>query len=48
MTIDYSQSFKYKAVLVGKTANYVNNTNSSVKNAKIVVLLKYFSNSGDH
>ena len=31
LTIDNSQSFKYKAALVGKTANAVNNTNSSVK-----------------
>ena len=33
-----SQSFKYKAALVGKTAN------SSVKNTKIIALLKYLSN----
>ena len=44
MTIDNSQSFKYKPALVGKTANAVNNTNSSVKNTKIVVPLKYLSN----
>ena len=44
MTIDNSQSFKYKAALVGKIANAVNNTNSSVKNTKIVVSLKYLSN----
>ena len=44
MTIDNSQSFKYKAALLGKTANAVNNTNSSVKDAKIVVPLKYLSN----
>ena len=44
MTIDNSQSFKYKAALLGKTANAVNNTNSSVKEAKIVVPLKYLSN----
>ena len=39
-----SQSFKYKAALLEKTANAVNNTNSSVKDAKIVVPLKYLSN----
>ena len=38
LTINNSQSFKYKAALLGKTANAVNNTNSSVKDAKIVVL----------
>ena len=32
LTADNSQLFKYKATLVGKTANAVNNTNSSVKN----------------
>ena len=44
LTINNSQSFKYKAALLGKTAIAVNNTNSSVKNAKIVVPLKYLSN----
>ena len=44
LTIDNFQSFKYKAALLGKTANAVNNTNSSVKDAKIVVPLKYLSN----
>ena len=44
LTIDNSQSFKYKAALVGKAANAVNNTNSSVKNTKIIVPLKYLSN----
>ena len=44
MIIDNSQSFKYKAALVGKTTDAVNNTNSSVKIAKIVVPLKYLSN----
>ena len=44
MTINNSQSFKYKAALLGKTADAVNNTNSSVKDAKIVVPLKYLSN----
>ena len=44
LTLDNPQSFKYKAALVGKTTNAVNNTNSSVKNTKIVVPLKYLSN----
>ena len=44
MTIDNSQPLKYKAALVWKTANAVNNTGSSVKNIKIVVPLKYLSN----
>ena len=43
MTIDNSQSFKCKAALVGKTANH-NDGKSSVKEAKIVVPLKYLSN----
>ena len=42
--ISNSQSFKYKAALVGKTKDAVNNTNRSVKNTKIVVPLKYLSN----
>ena len=44
LTINNSQSFKYKAALLGKTADAVNNTDSSVKDAKIVVPLKYLSN----
>ena len=45
LTDHSSQSFKYKTALVEKTANADNNnTNSSVKNTKIVVLLKYLSN----
>ena len=44
LTIDNFQSFKYKAALVGKTENAVGGTNSSVKDAKIVVPLKYLSN----
>ena len=44
MTVDNSQSFKYKATLLGRTADAVNNTNISVKDAKIVVPLKYLSN----
>ena len=39
-----SESFIYKAGLVGKTANAVNNTNTSVKNTKVIVPLKYLSN----
>ena len=35
LTIDNSQSFKYKAALVGKTANQ-NNGNSFLKDTKIV------------
>ena len=34
LTDDNSQSFKYKAVLEGRTANALNNTNSSVKKHK--------------
>ena len=44
LTADSSQSCKYKAALVEKTADAVNNTNSSVKNAEIFVPLKYLSN----
>ena len=44
LTIDNSQSFKYKAALVGKTVDAVNNTNSSVKNIKILVPLNYLRN----
>ena len=44
LTIDNFQSFKYKAALVGKTENAVGGTNSSVKDAKIVVPLKYLGN----
>ena len=39
----HSQSFRYKAALVGKMTNAVNNTDSSVKNTKIVLPLKYLS-----
>ena len=42
LTVDNSQSFKYKAVLLGKTANH-NDGKSSVKNEKTVVPLKYLS-----
>ena len=44
LSINNSDSFKYKAALVGKTADSVSNTNSSVKDAKIVAPLKYLSN----
>ena len=43
LSINNSQSFKYKAALLGKTADAANNT-SSVKEVKIVVPLKYLSN----
>ena len=43
LTINNSQSFKYKAALVGKTANH-NEGKSSVKDSKIVVPLTYLSN----
>ena len=45
---DNPQSLKYKAALVGKTANTVHNTNSSVKNIKILVPLKHLSKLQDH
>ena len=44
LAIDNSQSLKYKAALLEKAADAVNNTNSSVKEAKIVFPLKYLSN----
>ena len=44
MLIWLFQSFKYKAALLEKLADAVNNTNSSVKEAKIVIPLKYLSN----
>ena len=40
LTADNSQSFEYKAALVGKTAEAVNDTNSSVKNTKNFAPLK--------
>ena len=43
LAVDNSQSFKYKAALEGKTSDYVN-PKSFVKNAKIVVPLKYLRN----
>ena len=43
LTINNSQSFKYEAALLGKTADAVNNTNSSAKEAKIIFPLKYLS-----
>ena len=42
LAINNSQSFKYKTALVWKTANH-NDGKSSVKDVKIVVLLKYLS-----
>ena len=44
LTIDNSQSFKYKSALVRKRADASNNTNSSVKDTNIVVPLKYLRN----
>ena len=44
LTVDNSQSFKYKEAILGKTADAVNNTNSSVKDTKTVVPLKSLSN----
>ena len=43
MSIDNSESFKYKAALVGKTKDFANQK-SSVKDTKIVISLKYLSN----
>ena len=43
LSINNSKSFKYKAVLVGKTKDFANQE-SSVKDTKIVVPLKYLSN----
>ena len=43
LTIDNSESFKYKAPPVGKTAND-NDGKCSVEDTKILVLLKYLSN----
>ena len=48
LSVNNYQLFKYKAALVGKTADAVNNTNSSVKNTKIAVPLKYLSSFGGH
>ena len=44
LTDTNSDSFKYKTALAVKTANAVNNRNSSVKNTTIVVPLKYLRN----
>ena len=44
LTIDNSQSLKYKAALSRKTNNAVANTKSYVKHAEIVAPLKYLSN----
>ena len=43
LIFDNSQPFKYKVALAGKTKDTVGGTNSSVKDAKIVVPLKYLS-----
>ena len=43
LTVDNPQSSNYKAALLGKTANH-NDGKSFVKDAKIVVPLKYLSN----
>ena len=43
LTINNSQSFKYKAAFVGKSA-YRNDGKSFAKDTKIVALLKYLSN----
>ena len=43
LSADNSRSFKYKAALVGKTAD-VDNGNSFLKNTKIVFPLKYLRN----
>ena len=43
MSVNNSKSFKYKAALVGKTKEFVNQK-GSVKDTKIVVPLKYVSN----
>ena len=48
MPIDDSKSFKYKAALLGKSVNAVENTISSVKDAKVVIALKYLVTFGDH
>ena len=42
LSIDNSQSFKYKAALIGQIANH-NEGKSYVKDTKIVVLLNYLS-----
>ena len=43
LAIINSQSFKYKAAFVGKTAD-INNGNGFVKNTKIIFPLKYLNN----
>ena len=44
LTIVNFETFKYKAALVWKTTGAVDNTNSSVKNTEMFVLLKHLSN----
>ena len=41
MSINNSQWFYCKATIVGKRTDSVNNINSSVKNTKVVVPIKY-------
>ena len=43
LSIDNSKSFKYKAVLVGKTADAADG-NGFVKNTKIFISVKYLIN----
>ena len=43
MIVNDSQSFKYKAVLLGKTANH-DDGKRSVKDVEVVFPLKYLSN----
>ena len=42
LSIDNSKLFKYKAALVGKTADAVNNTNNSAKKYKTSCSIKVF------
>ena len=44
LAVNNFESFKYKADLLGKTTSVANDSNSSAKNTKIVVPLKYPSN----
>ena len=43
LSINNSESFKYRAALVGKTKDFANQK-SSVKDIKIIVPLKHLSN----
>ena len=42
LSIDNSESSKYKAALVGKTEDTVDNSNNSVKNTKSSCSIKVF------